>query len=103
MEINFGLNDVDVSLEFTLQIRVLEEGSNRMNLTGTLIYDELPMVMSFDTWLEDDTIFGNVKTANLNIHQRYGQKSFPKENHMGMTENEYRAFLNEFSLTLNFM
>jgi len=101
MEVNFGLNDVDVSLEYTLEIRILEEGSNRMNLTGTLLYDELPMITSIDTWLEDDIIYGYVKALKLNIHDRYGQKSFPKENWIGMTENEYKAFLNEFSLTLN--
>lgn len=39
-----------------------------MNLTGTLIYDELPMVTSFYTWMEGDTVFGDVKALNLNIH-----------------------------------
>lgn len=103
MKIDFGLNNHDVSVEYVLQLRVLEDGQNRMNLTGTLLYDEIPMVLSFDTWLEDDIIYGHIDVLSINIHKRYGQKEFPKENHMNMTTNEYRAFLAEFSLTLNYI
>jgi len=72
IKVDFGLNDHDVSVEYVLKFRVLEEGNNRMNLTGTLLYDEIPMLLSFDTWLEDDTIYGKIDAFTMNIHQRYG-------------------------------
>lgn len=37
----------------------------------------------------------------MNIHERYGQKTQPHDNSLGMTENDYRTFLSDFSVTLN--
>lgn len=51
MQIDFGLNDHDISIEYTLQLRVLEHGPNDMNLTGLVFYDELPMTQSFNVEL----------------------------------------------------
>jgi hypothetical protein len=103
MKIDFGLNDHDISLEYTLEIKIHEDGLNRMNLTGLLFYDELPMIQSLNVELQDNLIYASVDQLSLNIHERYGQKSYPKQNHINMTTNEYRSFLGEFSLTLNFI
>jgi hypothetical protein len=77
-----------------------------MNLTSkdALLFDELPIVQSFTgVELKDDIFFLTINALSLNIHDRYGQKSYPKENSMDMSPNEYKTFLSELSLTLNFI
>jgi hypothetical protein len=67
------------------------------------MYDELSMMASLNVELADDVFYAHIEKLALNIHEKYGQKSHPKENNIGMTENEYKTFLNEFSLTLNYI
>ena len=39
----------------------------------------------------------------MNIHEKYGQKTTPHDNKLNMSENDYRSFLTDFSLSLNFI
>ena len=105
MKIDFGLEGHDVSLEFVLAIQILPDGLNRMNLTRAdlIFFDELPMVLSLNIELQDNIFYANIDQMGLNIHDRYGQRSHPKHENIDMTENEYKTFLNDFSLTLNYI
>lgn len=105
MDIDFGPDFHDISMRYMLQIKVIPDGLNRMNLktSHVIIYDELPMTQSLNVELQDNILYAKIDKLALNIHERYGQKSLPKENNIDLTENEYKTFLNEFGLTLNFI
>lgn len=49
----------------------------------------------------NDLVMANIKTMRLDLNNKYSQKSLPEKNTMNMNENEYKDFLNSFSLTLS--
>lgn len=66
----------------------------------SLLRDELAMKNDLYIVLDDDELWLWIEDINLNIHERYGQRSVPKQNSLNMTENDYQKFLGELSMSL---
>lgn len=92
--------DIDLHVEYILQMRVIDRWGNN---GGGQFYDEIPMQLGGKVELHDNIIHGEIKYLNMNIHEKYGQKTQPHSNQLEMTENDYRSFLSDFSLSLNFI
>ena len=69
--------EIDIDIEHILRMRVFDYPHDRLDLLG-YFYDEIPIKQGFNLELHDDTIFGEMKYLYMNIHERYGQNSYPK-------------------------
>ena len=99
MKFTFGdTTELNILIDYKLYMRVTATSGNR---TNEYFYDEIPMQVGVNVDLQDNIITGEIKSMNMNIHERYGQKTQPHDNSLGMTENDYRTFLSDFSQTLN--
>ena len=79
MEVHFGLDNSDITLEYILQIRILPENfsdlqpfEHRTKYSDKddfgFVYDELQMLQSFDLVLKNDTMFPVIKELTLDIN-----------------------------------
>lgn len=89
-----------------------------LNQTGTLVdpdpesipadiepqewlYDEFKMTTSMNINAENEVLHIDLKEHKVVVDAQYGQRDFPRRNSLGMTSNEYREFLSDFSLTMS--
>ena len=61
--------DLNLQIDDKLQMRVVDIGGKHGN---RFFYDEIPMQVSGNAILADNIIHGEIKTLNMNIHERYG-------------------------------
>jgi hypothetical protein len=98
INVEFGLFDTDVIVDYTLCLSFIDDSTNK-----ELIYDELRMVTSMNVRLESDIEFIHILNHKLNMDDLLGRPKLPIRNSMSMTENDYREFLSTFGFTLNFL
>jgi hypothetical protein len=99
MKFTFGdTNEMNLLIDYKLHMRV-----TTLDDSGGYFYDEIPMQVGGNIELHDNIIHGEISLITMNIHERYGQKTQPHDNSLGLTENDYRSFLSDYSLTLNFI
>ena len=82
-------------MEYTCNIQFNEEGGKE------LLYDEIPMVSSFDIEAQNDVMFP--KLLNNKIDTSKDKKKLPIRNSMRMTQTDYREFLSTYGFTMNFL
>ena len=94
--------EIDIDVEYILRMRVYNQTHDPLDILG-YFYDEIPIKEGINLELHDDTLYGEIKYLQMNIHDRYGQNSYPKfaSDAMNISRNEYSSFLTDFSLTLN--
>lgn len=67
-----------------------------------LIYDEIPMITSYDISSQNDIVY--IKLLNNKINSGLvRRKQLPLRNTMDMSPQEYKEFISTFGFTMNFM
>jgi len=98
INVMLGQFDVDTIIEYTLCITFsLDQAKPK-----ELLYDELKMVTSFNTKIDNDVAFITILNNKLDLPKK-SSKTEPIRNSMKMSKNEYREFLSTFGFTMNFM
>jgi len=82
-------------MEYTLNIQFNIEGGKE------LLYDEIPMISSFDISAQNDVVFPKILNNKIDHTKKRGK--LPSRNSMKMTESEYREFISTFGFSQNFM
>lgn len=92
-----GQYDTDMIFDYTMCMSWFDRNGTQ------LIYDELKMISSMDMTAEHDIMYIKLLNHKLDLDNKFGQRSQPIKNGMGLTENEYREFLSTFGFTMNYL
>ena len=94
-KVNFGNDIITINYAVGMSIREDKDGSEE------LLYDELSMITDFKVRAEQDQLFIEIKSHKTNFsNNRYGTRSAPRRENLGMSEIDYKGFLSEFD-TMN--
>lgn len=83
--------DVIVTYTFCYLLNLLENGKE-----AELIYDELQMLTSAQVAADDDILYITLHKHKHVTDNRYGQRSSPRRNSVGLSANEYREVISSF-------
>ena len=99
VKVLFGQYDSDMILEYTMSVRFTLDQKDSLDL----FYDELSMITSLNLEADNDVLYINIQNHKMVNDNKFGAKSAPKRNAMKMTENEYREFMSEFQIWMNYV
>jgi len=63
--------EIDIDVEYILRMRVYNQTHDPLDILG-YFYDEIPIKEGINLELHDDTLYGEIKYLQMNIHDRYG-------------------------------
>jgi hypothetical protein len=95
----FGQFDSDMILDYTMAVSFSLDQSDALEL----FYDELDMVTSLNLEAENDLLQIEIQNHKMVNDNKFGAKFAPKRNAMKMTHNEYREFMSEFQIWMNYV
>lgn len=110
MTVLYGQYDTNVIVEYTvcLDFKPDDPGSykqgkatdNKQGNAETVFYDELHVITTLEVGVKDNLMQIKILQHKLDM-QKYSQTTQPLKSSLGVTENEYREFLQAFGFTLN--
>ena len=106
----YGQYDTNVIVEYTVCLDFKPDDpasykkgkptDDKKGNSETVFYDELHLISTFEIDVKDDLMQIKILQHKLDM-QKYSQTTQPMKSSLGVTENEYREFLQSFGFTLN--
>lgn len=91
----FGQFDTDAIVEYTMLLSIYEESMER-----ELFFDEIRFVTSMDIKSTNDVIFAHILNHKIDTEGKYGHRTAPLRNQLGLSANDYRDWLKQLGFVM---
>lgn len=99
VEVQFGVDDADMVLNYTLQMKIYKDLAEN----EPEYFDEMKVITGLKAEADDDVVYLTLLEHKLDVDAHFESQTAPKNTTLDITTGEYREFLSSFGFYMNYL